>query len=52
MKDKDTLRTKSLQENPGAAVDKADHGKTTMKEVDQETTLLNNNPRSNDDKMP
>lgn len=52
MSDKETPRTKALQDKPGAAVDKADKEDVTPKMVDQETCLLNNNPRTSDNKMP
>lgn len=52
MKDKDLTRGDALREKPGAAVDKADEEDVTKKMVDQETRILNNNPRTCDDKMP
>lgn len=37
---------------PGATVDNADKNTVDTKLVRQETKILNNNPRDNDNKMP
>lgn len=37
---------------PGASIDKADREKVDPKLVKQETRILNDNPRDNDNKMP
>lgn len=41
--------TKEVKKYPGVATDVADRERVSMSEVDQETHLLNNNPRNDDD---
>lgn len=44
----DKEQKKALHDLPGAAIDKADDGRTTCKEVKEEVRQLNDNPRSDD----
>lgn len=39
---------KSLRDNPGAAINKADDNKVSAKLVDERTCTLNSNPRNSD----